>query len=211
MDKPTRNDKTLSVIITDLHEHYEAVRIFEPLETDDPETGKKSDHKTPVLMVGSATKNPSVKYKVKVVRPLPRSRTDLFGRWISEYNFEEVKNAGSTTEKVEKLSEVLNEKLEEFCPTKRVNVFNNDKEFLISLFMTDRLQKIRRVKAKEYRRKGRSEKFKKLQRKYEEVKKKNLSKYIEEKVESIRHSNPRQFFKLIKQMGSRPDEKNNPG
>ena len=41
VDKPTRKDKTLSIIITDLHEYYEGVRIFEPLEPDDPNVGEK--------------------------------------------------------------------------------------------------------------------------------------------------------------------------
>ena len=93
----------------------------------------------------------------------------MFGRWIGGHKFEEVRHVHSTTKKVEVLTTVLNEKLDEFCPTKKVKIFNNDKEF-----MTDKLQKIRRIKAKEYRRHGRSEKFKSLERKYKEVKRKIL-------------------------------------
>ena len=49
--KPTRKEKTLSVIITDLHMHYEDVKIFPPLEPDKEGDGAASDHKTPYLKV----------------------------------------------------------------------------------------------------------------------------------------------------------------
>ena len=47
--KPTRKNKVLSIIITDLHPFYEEVKVIPPLEPDVKGIGKPSDHKTAVL------------------------------------------------------------------------------------------------------------------------------------------------------------------
>ena len=44
---PTRKDKILSVIITDLSSHYDTPTILAPVDPDIPGVGKHSDHSTP--------------------------------------------------------------------------------------------------------------------------------------------------------------------
>jgi hypothetical protein len=46
--KPTRKDKVLSVIITDLHRYYQEPIILPPLKPDKLGIGKPSDHSVPV-------------------------------------------------------------------------------------------------------------------------------------------------------------------
>ena len=49
-------------------------------------------------------------------------------------------------------------------------------------------------------------KYKELQRQYDELKKKNLEKYMSEKVESLKTTDPSRFFKKIKKLGETPGE-----
>ena len=72
--------------------------------------------------------------------------------------------------------------------------------------MDERLQKLRRAKAREYRKHKKSPKYIELQKKFMEVKFKNSKKYMKEKVELLRHSKPSQFFKNLKVLGARPGE-----
>ena len=72
--KPTRKEKILSVIVTDLHMHYEDVKVFPPLEPDIEGDGAASDHSTPYLKVNNCVSEPKINYKNKTVRPLPKPK-----------------------------------------------------------------------------------------------------------------------------------------
>ena len=46
--KPTRGDKILDVLVTDLHTYYQEPFIQPPIKPDNPNEGKPSDQKAPV-------------------------------------------------------------------------------------------------------------------------------------------------------------------
>ena len=60
-----------------------------------------------------------------------------FGRWIGQETFEDVVKETDPTKQVEVLNVKLARKVEEICPTKKVKIFMNDKEF-----MNEKLQTI---------------------------------------------------------------------
>ena len=152
--KATRKGKILLIIITDLHPYYQAVMIVPPLLPDKEGQGKPSDHSTPIIKV-TRNQNDSKRssYSIKTVRPLKTSDINLFGCWIGKESFKDVMDKETPDEKVAMLKEIMNRKVDEIFPTKEVKVFYRDKEF-----MNDRLHKIRRAKASEYRRNKKSQK-----------------------------------------------------
>ena len=185
-----------------MYPHYNEVSILPPLQPDVDGIGKASDHSTPFLKVHIDTRKTSRKtYKTKEIRPLPQSNVNKMGMWVAEESFDCVKNAVSSTEKVDCLNKLLNVKVEEFFPKKTVKIFHQDKEF-----MDAKLHRLRRMKSREYRRRGKSEKFCSLQKTFLEMKKKNSTKYVKEKVEALRTSNPSKFFHSLKTLGARPGE-----
>ena len=95
----------------------------------------------------------------------------------------------------------MSNKLDQICPQKKIKVFKKDQEW-----MNHKIQKIRRLKACEYMKKKKSPKFIKLQNKYLELKSYYTKKYIKEKVEVLKSTNPSKFYTLIKEAGAKPGE-----
>ena len=172
--KATRQGKTLSVIVTDLHAHYGEPNILDPVQPDTPGKGKPSDHSTPLAI--PSTNNKKKCYRIKV-QPFPDSGIREFGRWIVRKQFEEVFNANSPTDKVKEFTEVMEKKVEEIFPKKRMKIFDKDKEWI-----NPQLQKLRRMKAREYRRKNKSQRYNALQKQFLNLKNKLSKKYIKDNI-----------------------------
>ena len=77
--QPTRKDKTLTIVITDLHRFYQEPRVIPPVPVDSGEDGVPSDHQgvlvIPLQSSESALRNTK---KIKIVRPIPQSSLDKF-------------------------------------------------------------------------------------------------------------------------------------
>ena len=82
--KPTRKNKILSVLITDLHRYYHEPTIISPIEPDEAGKGKPSDHSTPIAYPYLDTSKPRNLRKLVSVRPLPESGMRRFGQWITK-------------------------------------------------------------------------------------------------------------------------------
>ena len=192
--KPTRQGKILSVIITDLHSHYQEPVILPPLKTDILGVGKPSDHSAPYTQPYTDTSRPRRKtFSFKIIRPLPDSGKQNFGKWITEETFEEMKTVEGPTNKVYELEKIMNENVERIFPTKEVKLYDDDKEW-----MTEELRKLRRQKSREYSRHQKSTKWLEMQRKFVDLKAVNTKKYMENEIEELKTSNPSQFYRRIK-------------
>ena len=98
--KPTRKDKILSVIITDMHKYYSEQKIYPLVEPDETGKGKPSDHSTPIAFPHNDTSEPKQSFKNLTYRPLPESRIRQFGNWITKESFEVVFQKEVPTDKV---------------------------------------------------------------------------------------------------------------
>ena len=84
---PTRGNKILSVIITNMSEYYSSPVIHQAVDPDETfPTHKPSDHNVPVAypLNNSSYMNSSRNYKVKKFRPLPQSGIELCGNWLTQ-------------------------------------------------------------------------------------------------------------------------------
>ena len=202
VNRPTRGQKILSVIVTDLGDFFQEPIILPPLQPDTPGIGKPSDHSVPLATTYTdRTKPKKTRYTLKNVRPFPDSGIAEFGRWLQNENFSALTLAESPDICVDIFEIMIKEKLEQIFPEKQIKIYDGDKEF-----MTKEMRKIRRQKSREYRRKKKSPKFNKLHLKFCQMKKENSQKFIK-KIEELKNCNVGQFFKKIKMIGARLGEK----
>ena len=82
VQKPTRKNKTLEIVITDLHRLYQEPFIVPPVPVDNGAGGVPSDHFGLIVIPLNNTSTPHCSKKTKVVRPIKQSSLDSFGQHI---------------------------------------------------------------------------------------------------------------------------------
>ena len=156
--KPTRGNKILSVIVTDLHEYYSEPEILPPVKPDVIGNGVPSDHSTPFSEpIRDWSKSGRKKYRTITIRRMPESGVQRFGQWISKESFTQIFQVKSSTEKVRAFQNLMKNKIDDIFPEKTIKIFHKDKEW-----MTEQVQKIRRQKNREYRKNQKSIRFMEL-------------------------------------------------
>ena len=95
----------------------------------------------------------------------------------------------------------MNEKLDLFCPEKTMKVSSQDKPWI-----NGELKAIARKKNREYNKRGKSEKYKKLSQKFEEKSKAEAAKYLRKNMDALMEKKPGQAYSILKRMGSQPGD-----
>ena len=103
-------------------------------------------------------------YKTRIARPLPESGIRQFGQWIVSEDWDSISNSVSSTEQVLKFQEMVSNQLDKHFPTKSVRTTQQDKPFI-----TFELKKLDKIKKREYRRHGKSEKYLRLLEKFDHL------------------------------------------
>ena len=202
VDRNTRQDKILDVIIMNTSGLYKSPLIAPPIQPDDPSTAKPSDHSVPVCIPHTDRyTRPQRNYRIIKYRPLPQSSVDRFGEWIVRETWDGVKDHISVTEQAKQFEDLLNEKLQIFCPLKEMKLSSQDK-----LFITAELKRIDRQKNREYLKRGRSEKYLNLKKIFETKYKIASEKYLKKNLDSLRDAKPGQAFSVLKRLGSQPGD-----
>ena len=129
--------------MTDLHSYYDIPTILAPVDPDVPGVGKHSDHSTPFAKPRrNWNKGKQKTYKTIYVQPMSESKKQKFGLWIQKQNFEEIKSAKTSTDKVNIFEQLFRENIDDIFPKKMVKIYDNDKEW-----MTEELRQLRRQKS----------------------------------------------------------------
>ena len=121
VNKPTRENATLDLIITNLKRFYEDPSVRSPVGC--------SDH---VTIYWSPKQGHHIQCSVqkRTVRPLIKSRMYEFGRWITSYAWEEVLSGNSTQDKADAFYATLNTAIETHFPSKVVKIHSSDKPWI---------------------------------------------------------------------------------
>ena len=125
---PTRKNATLTNIITDLCPLFHPPTTLPPLQVDEGKKGSDSDHEV-IIFAPKSDGNfviPRAK-KTIIIRPLPQSGIDGFGKEITEHSWIEVLEVENIDAKVNNFHETLRTKLDKFFPEKTVKISNLDK------------------------------------------------------------------------------------
>ena len=84
VNKSTRQGSIIDILIMNLSKFYNSPINAPPLNPDDPNTAKPSDHSVPIAIPHTDRHNPPARsYTYHTYRPLPMSNLQKFSQWIA--------------------------------------------------------------------------------------------------------------------------------
>ena len=152
----------LDPVISTLGNLYQEPVCLPPLDADPDSNGSPSDHLIVVMRpVNTVNNKPGRKFREVKVRPLLSSGLSKFEAWIKKQNWSEILNAKSVDTKAETLHNMVLDKLDEFCPEKNIKISSDDQPWF-----TEQLKRLNRRIRREYGKRRRSKRYKKLKKIY---------------------------------------------
>ena len=198
----TRQNVVLDIIIMNLSGCYKSVIIAPPLQPDDPSKAKASDPSVPVCIPHTDRYTaPSRNYKIIKYRPLPESSIRKFGEWLVTEGWNCIHDGMSATEQSVVFEQLVNKKLNQFCPEKEVRLSSQDK-----VFITSELKLIKRQKSREYIKRGKTQKYKELDKLFKTKYKMEAEKYLNKNLDALRDAHPGKAYSILKKMGAQPGD-----
>ena len=97
--------------------------------------------------------------------------------------------------------QLVNNKLNQFCPEKEIKLSSQDKAFI-----TAELKKLKRQKSREYIKRGKTEKYKRLDKLFETKYNIAAKKYLYNNLDALKDTNPGQAYSILKKMGAQPND-----
>lgn len=203
----TYKNKILDVLLMNNSEFYSNPQISLEMLPDNPRTHKPSDHKVPITRPISLTSsNQPREYNIRKYRPLPDSGKRDFLSWILQEKWEGILTDKSPSDQVDSLQGLLNEYVEKIFPEKSVRLSKRDQEFI-----TSELKNLDRKKKREWRKHGRSNRYKVLQKEFKDKYKKAASDHLKKHVSDLKQSLPGRAYMTLKKMGAMPGDCEEPG
>ena len=151
--KPTHCGGILDIIITNMQPRYSVPVIRPPIRPDSSTQDKPSDHSVAVAVpVQIGDRGVTREYRTRTFRPTPESSREMFGNLLLTVSWDYVYLAKTSIDKVTKLDEMTNEMVEICFPEVTVKYNNQDLPYI-----TAQLKKMARLKKKEFKKNGRSE------------------------------------------------------
>ena len=200
--------------IKELHQHgsrriycclsrfYNSPIIVPPVDPDDPTKGKPSDHWVPVCIPHTDRYNPPRRtWKYHTFRPLPDSCVRNFGQWITGEEWKTISSDLSSTAQALTFEQLLQDKLDQYCPEKTVKIGSQDKAWI-----TAELKTIHRRRQREYIKSGKSAKYKLIDKEFNRKYKTEAKKYIEKNVVNLKECKPGKAFRTLKNLGAQPGD-----
>ena len=187
--------------------HYPAhcLTLFEQVShqhQDDPSKAKASDHSVPVCIPHTDRYTaPSRNYKIIKYRPLPESSIRKFGEWLVTEGWNCIHDGMSATEQSVVFEQLVNKKLNQFCPEKEVRLSSQDK-----VFITSELKLIKRQKSREYIKRGKTQKYKELDKLFKTKYKMEAEKYLNKNLDALRDAHPGKAYSILKKMVAQPGD-----
>ena len=160
--RPTRKLEILDVLLTNLFCYYNAPIIIPPVQPDVPGQGVPSDHSVPLCVPHTDPSNPPTRvYKTVISRPMPDSKIRQFGQWIVANTWETMEDEDDPNEQVKIFEETLTQKVDECFPQKTTKIGIGDEPF-----MNSELKTLKRKRMREYRDRGKTDKYDKLKNEF---------------------------------------------
>ena len=197
---PTRRnpDAILEKIITNLQLYFHPPETLEPLNNDEGNLGKPSDHLT-VIMRPLSNENPMnpKMYRTISYRPFPDSAVREMGQWIQSESWKDIFKLENANSKAEKLEEMLMDKVNLFFPVKTIRINENDKPWI-----NPQLIQLDRKRKKEYNKHQKSDKWREINSNFQEKSTEMKESYYKNMVQDLKISNPGQWYSKVKRMSS---------
>ena len=203
VNQPTHGNKIIDVIIMNCAQMYGVPQISPPVLPDDPEHAAPSDHHVPIVRpLAHSSDQVCNTYVEKRYRPLPESGKREFLEWIHLEKWKEVAEDVSPTQQVEQFTQIVDAKVNSIFPEKTVKIRQGkDKEFI-----TAELKKLDRKKKKEWRKNGRSEKYRRIKSEFDAKYKKAAAEFLRKCVDDMKTENPSKAAATLKKMAAMPGD-----
>ena len=202
VDISTRKGAILDVIITNIPKYYNSAIVVPPVPCDDPSSGVPSDHWVPICYPHMDRHRPPLRrFKSVTYRPLPDDGIRKYGQWITSESFAGVGADMDSTEHAQVLQDLLLGKLDKFCPTRTMRVSSKDKPYI-----NTELKTLSRRKQREYIKRGKTEKYNKLATEFRVKLKLAAKKYMCNKIDELKETQPGRAYNVLKTMGAQPGD-----
>ena len=177
--------------------HHSPVSL-PPLDNDPDQTGTASDHLI-IVMRPLTNEFPSKgkRYRIIDYRPFPDSGMRLMGQWVQSQDWHEIYKIKCPNLKAVTFEKIVMEKVEQFFPRKTIRLNENDKPWVNS-----KLKRLDRARKREYNKKKKSEKWKKLNLEFLKLSADLKENYYKDVVEDLKESNISQWYSKVKRMSS---------
>ena len=195
---PTRKDAILELLLTDLHPFFHPPTTLPPLQVDEDKVGSDSDHDIVVLAPKSNCKFKVERTKKTVkTRPLPDSGVDKFGKEITSHDWQEVLQTDNIDEKVNMFHKYLRDLLDKHFPEKSITISSLDKKW-----MSPDLKNLLRKRQREFVKHRKSNKWKKLNKKFKKLKRKTIKNFYSNFTTELKETNPSRWYEMAKKIGA---------
>ena len=184
-------------------QYYNSPVVVPPVPCDNPTDGVPSDHWVPVCYPHTDRHNPPLRrFKTVTYRPLPEDSVSKYGNWITGESFSQINHEDlPPSEHANQLQQLLIGKLDELCPTKTMRVSPQDKPFI-----NWELKSLDRKKQREYTKRGKTEKYKKLAKQFSTKFEAAAQRYMRNKVDALKDTQPGKAYGILKAMGAQPGD-----
>ena len=184
-------------------QYYSVPYIAPAVQPDDPASGVPSDHDMAVAepLAGAGTTH-TREYRVKTSRPMPDSSVRLFGQWIQGIQWDELLTGDMTpTQQAETMEKMFSDKVDNLFPVRSCRVSNSDLPYI-----TAEIKKLDKYVKKEYKLKGKSEKYLKLKSIYDCKMTKAASDHLNKYVRDLKEQAPGKAYQAMRRMAARPGD-----
>ena len=194
----------LDPIIMTLSHLYQQPRCLEPLDADPDTNGKKSDHRIVISKPISVINNKCARITRTVkVRPFPQSGIAKLREWFIDQTWEKVFSTESTHEKARIFQELLVNKCDEIFPEKTRKIQSDDQPWI-----THKLKQLDRKRKRLYRNERRSQKWRKLDKKFKQEVNCAKAAFYKQNVAELKLQKPGQWYACLKKISSHDQLKN---
>ena len=167
-----------------------------PLDNDPECNGKPADHLMVVMKPISEVNNESAIIKKTITyRPFNSESVRRMTAWIEEQDWSLISNENSVQKKMELLQNLLVSKYEELFPERTKTLCSEDQPFF-----TNKLHKMKRRKAREFRKHRKSIKWKIMNKFYQKELELEKRKYYDNKIKKLVNTNPKFWHRELKKL-----------
>ena len=159
----TRNNKILTILITDLPGYYHVPQVIPPVPVDIQGHGVPSDHNgVMAVTLSSAFSQHKAESRKVTVRPLPDSLVSKFGAILVHEDWSFLAPGLTSTQLVDSFQNYTTDLIVQTFPEKNITISDRDQPF-----MTEELKLLRRQRIRAYRKESRSAKYLDLVKRFE--------------------------------------------
>jgi hypothetical protein len=203
----THGEKTLDLIITDMHKQYHPPVSCDPLLPDHPTEAAPSDHLGNLLIPRSVPGISSSRAFRKItIRPLSDSQISALGRWIAQEPWNHLQTVSDVDHQLEMFTSSVFIMLNTIAPEKEVKIALDDPPW-----MNTRIKTIIRQRNREYDKKGKSEKWRKLLKKSKSMVKRAKKNFSENFISGLKDTDPSTWMARMKKLGLASFQKEDTG